>query len=301
MIDIIQPIVEMKTRRIKQWPVHTNRASNLGHPCERFLVYERTRWREKALHDVTLQFIFDEGNIHEAAVIRELQEAGFQIIEQQRAFEWKKYEITGHVDAKIKYDGGFIPIEIKSMSDWAWKSVNDLSDMHKSKSVYMRQYPAQMTLYLLMDEKEEGAFILKNKTTGLLKQIPVRLDYEYGETLIQKAERINTHVKAGTLPDRVDLSAGACEWCAYAQICLPERRHEGLIINDPELEGKLDRRAALKALKDEYDELDKEIREAVKERPETVVGNWLLKGKWVDKKAYTVEACRYWQTTIKRI
>lgn len=301
MIDIVQPVVEMKAKRIKQWPVRSNRASNLGHPCERFLVYERTRWQEKVLHDVTLQFIFDEGNIHEAAVIRELQDAGFQIIEQQRAFEWKKYEITGHVDAKIKDNGSFIPIEIKSMSDWAWKAVNDLSDMYKSKAVYMRQYPAQMTLYLLMDEKEEGAFILKNKTNGLLKQIPVKLDYEYGEALIQKAERINAHLKGETLPDRIEFSVGACEWCAYSHICLPEHKHEGSIINDPELEAKLDRRGALKTMKDEYDDLDKEIREAVREKPELVVGNWILKGKWVDKKAYTVEAGRYWQTTIKQL
>jgi CRISPR/Cas system-associated exonuclease Cas4 (RecB family) len=301
MIDVISQIMDLKRRKIYQYPVHSNRASSLGHPCERYLVYERTKWKEKILHDIKMQFLYDEGSLHESAVIREMQEAGLKIIEQQRSFEWKKYQITGHIDGKIVNGQSVIPFEIKSMSDYIWKSINSIEDMKNSKHYYLKQYPAQLNLYLIMDEKEEGLFILKNKQTGFLKQIEVKLDYEYTESLIQKAERINKHVDDGTLPERIPYEIGACENCGYYHICLPSQEHKPIIIDDPEIEIKLEKREELKEYVNEYNELDKEIREKFKEIPEVVIGNWKITGKWVEKKEYTVPAMKYWHMLIKKI
>jgi len=301
MIDIVSIVMKSKKKKIQQWPVRSNRASTLGHPCERYLVYERTRWAEKKLHDVITQFIFDEGAIHESAVIKELEEAGLKIIEQQRPFEWKKYQITGHIDGKIIDGSTVIPFEVKSMSDWTWKSISSIEDMKNSKFHWIRQYLAQINLYLIMDDKEEGMFILKNKQNGLLKQIEVKLDYEYTESLIKKAERINLHIENQTLPDRISSEFGICEDCGYMHICLPSIEHKGTIIDDPEIEIKLERRAKLKEFVDEYNELDKEIKEKFKEVPELIIGNWKIIGKWVEKKSYTVPDMKYWQVTIKKL
>lgn len=301
MIDIVQRVIESKARKIQMWPVKSNRASEMGHPCLRYLVYLRTRGEERPLHDIGLQFIFDEGNLHEAAVLRDLQNAGVQVVEQQRPFEWKKYNITGSIDAKIIDNGAVVPIEIKSFSDWNWKAINTAEDMFKSKAIYMQKYPAQLTLYLIMDEKEEGAFILKNKTNGMLKQIPMGLDFDYAESLVAKAERVNTHVQGETLPERIQYSDNICGTCSFAHICLPDVDRQAILIEDPELEHKLDRRWELKAAKDEFDDLDKEIRDALKEKAEAVIGSFAIKGKWVDKKEYTVQASRYWSMTIKKI
>ncbi len=300
MIDIVQKIIEHKASKIKMWPVNANRAGELGHPCERYLVYLRTRGMERPLHDVGLQFIFDDGNIHEASVLRDLQDAGITIIEQQRGFEWKKYQITGRIDGKIRDDENIIPIEIKSFNDWNWKAINSVEDMFKSKATYMKKYPAQLTLYLIMDEKEEGLFILKNKVNGLLKQIPITLDYAYAESLIQKAERINVHVQTGTLPDRIPYDDNISGQCPFSHICLPDVTHEATLLDDPELEIKLDRRAELKEAKDEFENLDKEIKEAVKEKPNIVIGQWNISGKWIEKKGFTVKDSKYWQTQIKK-
>jgi hypothetical protein len=90
MIDIVQKVIESKSKKIELWPVSSNRASEMGHPCERYLVYLRTRGNERVLHDVGLQFVFDEGKVHEKAVLRDLEDAGIEVIEQQRPFEWKK-------------------------------------------------------------------------------------------------------------------------------------------------------------------------------------------------------------------
>src|SRR5438309_8002720 len=59
--EIPQHIDDYKASKIEQWPVRSNRASELGHPCERFLTYNRVAWRHARLPDVGLQYVFDEG------------------------------------------------------------------------------------------------------------------------------------------------------------------------------------------------------------------------------------------------
>ena len=272
--------MEYKASRIKQWPVVSNRASDLGHECLRYLVFMRTRWREKTLHGVRLQSIFDEGNIHEEAVLSDLRKAGIQIIEQQRAFEWKQYQITGHIDAKAIMDGKVIPLEIKSSSPFVWKAINTVDDLKHGKYHYLRKYPAQMTLYLLMDEKNMGMFIFKDKTTGLLKEIPMELDYELGEKLLQKAEAINQHVAEGTIPPCCEYDEQLCGECGFLHICLPEIKRDALEFRvDPEMEGKITKWFSLKDASAEYTSLDKHIKETFREKEKIVVGDYLITGK----------------------
>lgn len=299
---IVERINDYRKGRIKQWPVNANRASQLGHECLRFLVFERTRWQEKILHDVRLQAIFDEGNIHESAVLRLLQDAGFQIVEQQRAFSWKEYSITGHIDAKILTNGYAMPIEIKSASPYSFQSINSPDDLYKGRYHYQRMYPAQMTLYLLMDEKERGMFLFKNKVTGEIKEILMYLDYELGEQLLQKAEAINAHVADKTIPDCMPFDEDICGSCGYLHICMPEIKRDALeIADDPEIVTKIDRWNELKPCKSEYDRLDKQLKNAFKEKEKVLIGDYLILGKWIERRGYTVEPSKYWQTKIQTL
>lgn len=84
---IVERIMEAKQKKIKQYPVNSNRASDLGHPCVKYHVLNRTRWQEKELHDATLQAVFDLGNEFEQIIMKDLNEAGIPVIEQQRPFE----------------------------------------------------------------------------------------------------------------------------------------------------------------------------------------------------------------------
>lgn len=294
--------MDYKKSRIKQWPVKSNRASNLGHECIRYLVFERTRWEEKKLHGVELQTIFDEGHLHEEAVLTLLRQAGFFIIEQQRAFEWRKYNITGHIDAKVVGDGFATPIEIKSSSPFTWQSFNSLSDLVNHKYHYVRMYLAQMTLYLLMDNKEDGLFLFKNKQTGMIKEIPMKLDYDLGEKLLQKAEVINKHVEENTVPDCISYDENICGDCGYIHICLPNIKRNALEIKDDrEIENKLNRWNELKTAKAEYEKLDKDIKKTFSEREKVVVGNYLVTGKWQERKGFFVEPSQFWKTKIQTI
>lgn len=299
---IIEKVNDYIKSQIDQWPVKSNRASELGHECLRYLVLNRTRWQEKTLHGVELQKIFNEGNLHEKAVLRLLDDSGFNVIEQARPFEWKEYDITGHIDCKIALNGNAVPTEIKSASPYMYDTIHDIQDLVHGKYHYLRKYPAQLNLYLLMDEKPEGLFIFKNKQTGALKEILMPIDYVLGAELLRKAEAINKHVAEDTLPDCMPWDEQICGDCGYVHICLPEVDRDALEIQtDPELEAKIERWFELKPNKSEYDGLDKEIKAQLKGQDKIVIGDYLITGKMVQKKGFSVNASEYWKCNIKQM
>jgi CRISPR/Cas system-associated exonuclease Cas4 (RecB family) len=286
---IVERVLQAKQAKIKQWPVTANRSSEMGHPCTRYLVLNRTHWQEKALPDAKLQMIFDMGKMIEALVEHDLREAGFTILEQQRPFSWPEYQITGMIDFKVALDGGVYPVEVKSAAPNMFASVATLQDMLNHKYLYMRKYPAQIQLYLIMDNKERGLFLFKNKSSGELKEIWVDLDLEYTESLLQKAERVNWHIANGSLPEPIDYAEDICGECAYAHICLPDRiGREVETIDDSELLDLVARYEALKAGAKEFDEINARINKLVEGREKILVGNYFIEGKWQDRATYNI-------------
>lgn len=290
---IIEQIYVNKERGIKQSPVNSNRASDLGIPCVRYHVLNRTKWQERSLHNAALQLTFDIGNVMENAILRDIQDAGFQVIEQQRAFSWPEYQITGHLDAKVVVNGEAIPIEIKTSSPYVFKSINTIHDLTNGKYGYLRKYPAQLTLYCLMGNHEKGIFLFKDKSSGAMKEIEMPLDYELGETLLKRAEEINKHVAAGTLPDPINEDMW-CDSCPFTHICLKDHIGKEVEIDTTELATMLDRLEELKPIKSEYDEIDKQVKELVEGREKILAGNWFVTGQWRERKESVVKASRFW-------
>ncbi len=296
---IVEKILESKARKIKQYPVNSNRASDLGIPCVRYHVLNRTRWQEKALHDVGLQMIFDMGNEIEEIVLRELAEAGVKVIEQQRSFSWPEYGITGHIDGQVLIGGEAVPMEIKSCSPFVFKAINTIDDLKNGKYAYLRKYPCQLNLYLLMDGKERGIFLFKDKVSGAIKEIPMEIDYDLGEQALKRAEETNAHIAAGTLPDPINDNLW-CDGCAYAHVCLPDHAGTEVEIDTGDLATILDRMEVLKEAKREYEELDAQVKAKTEGREKILAGNWFIVGKWQERKGFTVAASRIWRRTIRR-
>ena len=306
---IVEKVLESKQREIRQAPVKSNRASQLGHECLRYHVYERSRWSEKALHGVGLQQVFDLGRDFEEIVLRELREAGFQIHEGQRTFSWDAYNITGSIDGMIIIDGEAIPLEIKSASPYAFDSINSVEDIRRHKYPYMRRYLSQVTLYCLLSNKDRAVIVFKNKVSGALKEIWVPLDYELGETLLKRAEAINAHVAAGTVPEPIPYDDMLCGECAYAHICLPDHIGKEVEMDTGELATMLDRLDELKSAVKEYEEIDDQVKKAVEGREKVLAGNWFVLGKWMERKSYDIpqdikaqyeKVTQYWRKTIRR-
>lgn len=286
-MDCITPVYEEAKKRIKIMPQNTLRASSIGDPCDRKHVYSLTRALDQLPHDVGLQRIFEEGEIQEQAVIRELQRAGIQVVEQQIAMEWKQYGITGHSDCTIYPEGA--TCDIKSMSPHIWDmcfprgpAVYEWSEVAEKfeRKPWLRKYRGQVTLYMLMRSSDKAMLLCKNKSTGALAQVNVPLDYAYGEELIQRAERVNAHVKAGTLPERIPWDEEVCPDCQFYHICLPS--HVGkdplVFMTDPQVEKMLNEMAEVMDDGARFNALNKRAVDWAKARPESriCIGNWLV-------------------------
>jgi hypothetical protein len=308
--EITDALDELRARDARVSPQHTNRASSIGFPCDRRHVLDRTRWQEKPVPDLGLCYIFAEGNRQERAVLQDLQAAGFDIRETQRDLAWPQYQLTAHFDARIAdAEGASVLCEIKSMSPYVWQAIETVADMTRSRFPHVRAYPAQLMLYLLLEGKEEsGLFVLKNKSTGRIRAIRVDLDYEYAESLIQRCERVNAHVAAGTLPDAINDApvCDACPWKATEHCCdaLARSHGEGAdIIDDPELVASLERRAELAEHVKEFDAIDRDVKARFKGRPLTVAAEWIIEGKEQTRTVKATEArtTTAWITTIRRV
>ena len=302
-IDVVALVDEAKALKIKNYPCYVNRASQIGHPCLRYLTYSRTHWQDKKLYDVGLQRIFDLGNLYERAVLDDFREAGLYLEEQQSAFFDERYLLSGHIDGKLPLAGHRYPVEIKSMSPFVWEKIDSIQDMLQGKSVYLRSYPYQMTSYMFLHSEELGLFFLKNKVSGALKQIPMPLNYDLAEEVLQKCEKINVHVTAKTLPDQVEWEDSVCGQCGFLHICYPGRDFgEGLkVVDDAELEAMLNKRNSLAGAMKAYTEVDVALKAAIKGKTGLLIGDWQINGKWCERKGYEVKASKYWLPSIKKI
>lgn len=335
MINIVEIVDNYKKRSRKIFPCHTNRASSIGHPCIRYLVYCRTHWQTQSLPDVGLQYIFDEGNTHEDAVLSLLQKAGLRLIDQQRAYEFKQFKITAHIDTKliktstdeckscgcvshseIGPNTPSIPLEIKSSEPYTWAKMETPEDMINSNKIWWRKYPAQIQLYISMSYGIEGdkigkikcrvpdapgIMLTKNKLNGRLKQINFINNDEFLNDLLNKCSIINGHVDANTLPDPIEPDENTCGRCSFRSICIPEVDFsEALSMEKNEyLLGLLMERNALIEPSKRYKEIDKEVKQHVRGWKNSLLGSFHISGKYINKKTFQVKESQYWKSSIK--
>ena len=300
--QINERLFKAKADKITVYPCRNIRASNLGFPCERYLYLLIKHWDEQKPHDVGLQNIFDLGNTLEEHTIKNIKEAGFEVITPTvRSWKIDKPLITGREDIRIKDENGeLLPVEIKGISPQEWSKLNSVDDFLKSKKAYIQQYPAQLFVYMYHFGKEKGFFALTNKLTGETKFIEVPLDYEYGEKMLQKAERIYKALDEDKPPEACE-DISICENCSLQHICGECRRTPADIEIDGELDELIKRKEELAPAKREYEDVDKEIKQKVGEREKVITGEYLIQRKSFVKKEFTVPESTQYRITIKRL
>lgn len=302
--EINAKLFKAKADKITVYPCTHLRASNLGHPCERYLYLLIKNWEEQKPHDVGLQNIFDLGNTLEEHTIKNIKEAGFEVITPtQRSWQLdvKGGIITGREDIRIKDENGeLLPCEIKGISPFEFDKLNSVDDFLKSKKSYIKGYPAQLLVYMLHFGKEKGFFALTNKLTGETKFIEVPFDYDLGEEYLSKAERIYQALEKNEPPEACD-DISCCENCQLAHICGDVKRVPVDVDMDEELDELINRKQELAAAKKEYEQVDKEIKAKVGEREKVLTGSYLIERKAFEKKAFTVPAQTQYRISIKRL
>lgn len=302
--EINAKLFKAKQEKITIYPVRNIRASNLGFPCERYLFLLIKYWQEQKPIDVWLQNIFDLGNTLEEHTIRNIKEAGFEVITPtQRSWqiEVKGGIISGREDVRIKAENGeLLPVEIKGLSPYEFDRLNSVDDFLKSKRAYIKGYPAQLFIYMLHFGKEKGFFAITNKLTGVTKFIEVPFDYDLGEQYLSKAERVYKALQSDEMPEACE-DISTCETCSMAHVCGLHRRQPTDVDLDDELDALIDKKQQLAAAKKEYEEVDAEIKKRVGEREKVLTGQYLIERKRFVKGAFSVAESTQYRITIKRI
>lgn len=302
--EIKNKLEETAKSKIQVYPVKNLSASRLGHPCERYLYLLLTHWEDLKPHDVGLQHIFDLGNSIEDYVIKQLKEAGFEVVtptERSWKIDVKNGFISGREDLRIKDEKGeLLPVEVKGLSPYDFDKLNTIEDFFKSKKAHIKGYPAQLFIYMYKFEKQRGFFVICNKQSGEIKPIEVNMDYEFGEACLSKAERIYDAVAKKEMPDAVE-DMSVCENCPLAHICGEMHRTPADIEVDGELDELIEKRNELKQYCNQYDEVDKALKEKIGDRENIITGSYQITRKLMHKNAFTVPESNIWRVNIKKL
>lgn len=196
-----------------------------------------------------------------------IRRTGLEVFEEQVAFHIPQLQLTGHIDAKVRDPlmgelGEVFALEIKSMSPHVWERVKTLKDFDQFS--WTAKYPWQLQCYLTTSGFERGVFILKNKSTGELREIWMQSDPELWARIVAKSGEVNRHVEAGTRPE-IGVPPGYCQGCEYGHLCRPELTEHGVLAieNDHSLNERIRQWAALKEEAEKYSRLDSEIKEVI--------------------------------------
>jgi CRISPR/Cas system-associated exonuclease Cas4 (RecB family) len=312
---ILEKLNKQIEKQIKTFPQHVNRISSIGFPCRRNLVFQITMWNEREAVSPDLQRIFNEGRHQERAIKKDLEEAGIAIIRQEEPIWLQEYNLSGHIDGIIQYRRSLTCLEIKSMSTHLFQKINTFSDLAYSPHAWHQCYTAQIQLYQYGTGIKKGIILIKDKNTGAIKEIESTLDNSLCRVyldrckdvmirvnkireVLQETYQIKEIADLDKKQDRADYLTikaeamktietylpertrdnGICNSCPYNHICLPDEIRQERIavwINE-ELESLLDRREELKENHLEYNRIDTEVKDKIKEQPHDyiTVGNY---------------------------
>lgn len=295
---------------------NTNRASSLGDPCLRRGVLRRTAGEQaRPIDDVGLA-IFNTGNLLEGPIRRMVEDLGFEIDRSQRSFPPNDHLVSGHIDGVIRHrrmNACYI-LEIKTLNGTTWGQLNSYKDIAEHAKSWVSKYAAQGIIYAALNEIYRWGddapilgvlYVLFNKWTGQLKAIPAPLDqdaWKFAESLLDRADSINEHVKAGTLPDFID-DPEECRTCPFVgRACHPPIDMKGAeltVCDDVDVIAALETMEDNKEASVQYKEaeeylFDKEKGGRLRGAELCIVpfrdgsGHWLIRGKVTKSTSYKV-------------
>jgi len=265
-------------------------ASNIGHPCERSLVYDQLLVGKKP--SVYLQRIFHAGELYHRNIVKLLMEVyedtDVEVLLQEDEMPSNPYGIGGRIDISISYyvDGTRVrvPIEIKSCNPFVFARLKTLDDIKNSPMVHTRKWPDQLLTYLELKDIDVGLLLLVDKSSFEIRTIVVRRKGHKGhiKALLSKAKRVTALVGAlqkriyasesrtkglesieGDLPERIKYTQAICGRCDHKDRCVPDLLEKGFIEHrmwDVELEAWVIMREKAQESRDTWEEADKRIK-----------------------------------------
>lgn len=244
-----------------------NNPSQMGHPCDRFLVLRRTKGAMQRPFPPSLQARFLMGTEIGKLAVRMIIEMGWDVKSIERPAEWEQYQISGRPDLEARPSGTgnghakYVPFEVKSVHPNLMRGVTTYQDIIHNKNWRVRNWVSQLMIYELLDGHEEG-ILLPIGLTGWWEPVAVPLDYDHAETLLKQCERVNAHIAAGTEPAPI-CDPDVCGSCSFFQTPACDIRlslaEDISVETDEEAIGEVRRLLELKPLSSEYDAIRKRL------------------------------------------
>lgn len=267
-------------KHVGRWA--SNRASGIDDRCDRRIYLYRTAGERQAPPSDALQSIFGEGKeVHEPAVIRRLDALGWRLRREQAEYRWDKFNLTGHIEGwiEVEHEGRQrdLPIEIKSISGNVFARVSSEADLRDASggASYLRKWYGQAQAYMLLMAQSEMVLLVKDKQTGWIKPIVLRLDYEYAEGLLTRLERVNEAVESGTPPPFLQ-DAEECRRCSfYGRACNPpiDSGEGAEIVTDEHLLDAAKVWKETRAAAERFEEASETLKVALRGKPLALVGD----------------------------
>jgi hypothetical protein len=276
-------------------PAGRNQSSAIGWPCPsdcRYLVLLRTVQPDPV--STTLQAIFEEGNAQEKVIDFTLVRDGWQVIETEHPNKvWQDLQISGRIDREVLLPRevaescGLDPArrliaEFKTMSGPAFEKATSLEAMLYARTPWTRGYVVQLLMYLWLESRPIGVFVLKDKGTGAYRFLPIHMDDWMGVAAdaVEKCKRANQHLADGTLPPVLGHEDAVCSRCRVRNHCLPGEAGPGVdVLLDADMEEYLAEREALAEARKKYETLDAEVKARMKALAGDGEGTWIA-GDW---------------------
>ncbi len=287
-------------------PRYTTWASQAGENCLRKLYYYRTQWEQIPELPPEIQPRLEVGRALHDLAIQRFKNWGYEVREGLDSLRDDNLEVSGKLDFEVSKNGEVgIPVEVKSMQDFAISGLNSIADFLHSRKPWLKKYIAQLLLYLYLRNKPRGFLYLLGMGTDKLIEVPL-LEGEgldYAHQIVANLEILKKAVAAKQIPDRItDLTI--CDDCDARHLCMPDQQIGAEeVVFDKEFEELLVRREELASARKEYEELDKAVKERILSvgKNSVQIGMYLATVKSQTRKSYTVEGGDYKTVNIKKI
>lgn len=301
-------------------------ASDL-HDCARYQVIRIVGWKVRETPDDAGLEVIEDGRLLELAILRQLADEGWELSQQQFPIEIRqplvpggprKLLLTGKGDARIRRTGDSarpVPLEIKATSDYVFEALDDEADV-RALSVWSRKWWRQMQVYLLGSGAEYGVLLLGFR--GHRKAIPIAIDYDEGERILQVASwavaQVERAQEEGLDETSIDpwltahggelgayhRDAADCRRCPFfKRACFPPEPARGAAQVREDLAEHVRRWIELKPLASEKDRLQKLLKAETEGFAQTVAGEWILEGsvatrRMKEQPAKPAHVAEYW-------
>lgn len=286
-------------------PHASTRPTEIGHPCDLRLYLLRTLGPQREI-DERGRARMRVGRVLEHDTAKLLREAGdalaaqgFEVRDWTEAVADESLQVRGRIDLWIVDADRLAPVEVKSCAPHIFERLHTFADVLTSKHSWIRKYPAQITMYLMMPaatrQADYGILFLRC-TDGRHRSIPVTLDLEYAEELFQRAERVRDAVKSSSPPPRPEHDEQACGGCDFWDRCWSEERAKGdalALVEDGEVVAAVRTCRETKPIRDRYEAAREYLGSRIKatEFAGAIVCDGAVFKRRVDhRKGYTVPA-----------